>query len=46
MRDVAFVLMVIAFFAVASAYVRACASVVGPEPSELDEPGGDEELAA
>lgn len=47
MRDVAFVLMVIAFFAVAAAYARACASVVGPEPSaELEESSGDEELAA
>jgi hypothetical protein len=46
MRDVAFVLMVIAFFAVAAAYVRACAWMVGPERSaELDEPSGDE-LAA
>jgi hypothetical protein len=46
MRDVAFVLMIVAFFAIATAYVRACASVMGPEPStELDE-HGDEELAA
>lgn len=43
MRDLAFVLTVIAFFAIATAYVRACASVVGPEPStELDERSGDE----
>lgn len=47
MRDLAFILLVLAFFAVAAAYVRACASVVGPEPSaELDEHSGDEELAA
>jgi hypothetical protein len=46
MRDVTFILTVVAFFAMAAAYVRACASVVGPEPStELDEHRA-EELAA
>lgn len=47
MRDVAFVVLVMAFFAVAAAYVRACAAVVGPEPSaEVDDPSGDGELPA
>ena len=47
MRDVAFVLLVMAFFAVAAAYVRACAAVVGREPpAELEERSGDGELAA
>ena len=46
MRDVAFVLVAFAFFAIAAAYVRACAAVVGPESAaELDEHSGDE-LAA
>lgn len=46
MRDVGYLLMVIVFFVIAAAYVRACASVVGEPSAELDEPGGDEELAA
>lgn len=46
MRDVAFVLLVIAFFSIAAAYVRACASVVGPESAaQLHERSGDELVA-
>lgn len=50
MRDVVFLVIVIGFFAVAVAYVRACAAVVG-EPSatdievDADEPTGATEAA-
>jgi hypothetical protein len=51
MRDVVFLLIVIGFFAVAVAYVRACAAVVGEASvSEVaagaDEPTGASEAAA
>ncbi len=47
MRDVALVLLVFAFFALAAAYVRACASVVGAQaPADLDRAVDEPEVAA
>jgi hypothetical protein len=51
MRDVVFLVIVIGFFAVAVAYVRACAAVVGEAPvtevaADADEPTGASEAAA
>jgi hypothetical protein len=34
MRDVIFVLLVVGFFALATAYVRGCAAVVSPDVDE------------
>jgi hypothetical protein len=38
MGDVMLVLLVIGFFALATAYVRACASVVGPDMPLVADP--------
>jgi hypothetical protein len=36
MRDVVFVLVTVGFFAIAAAYVRACARIIGPEEISTD----------
>ncbi|MFN0090410.1 MAG: hypothetical protein ACKVWR_09135 [Acidimicrobiales bacterium] len=50
MRDVVFVMVVIAFFGLATVYVRACASVVGTQApadlADLDPATGEREVAA
>jgi hypothetical protein len=38
MRDVLILLLPVGFFALASAYVRACGAVVGPEVPRAGEP--------
>lgn len=45
MRDVVVVLVIAAFFALATAYVRACASMVGSETGEAGGHGEDESTA-
>ena len=37
MRDVVFVLVVIAFFLLSALFVRACEAIVGPVRDEVDE---------
>lgn len=48
MRDVVFLLIVVGFFALAKAYVLACAAVVGapPTPDADAHEAGDEEASA
>lgn len=46
MRDVVFVVLIVGFFAVAAAYVRACASVGAETAAELGEQRDDEDAAA
>lgn len=45
MRDAVFLLLLVAFFAIATAYVRACAAVAGIEPSPpIREQGKQDEV--
>jgi rRNA processing protein Krr1/Pno1 len=37
MRDVVFVLVTLAFFALAASYVRACGRIIGPDEVTADE---------
>jgi hypothetical protein len=36
-RDIVFVLVVMAFFVAAAGFVRACEAIVGPSPDLVDE---------
>lgn len=40
MRDAIFVLLVLGFFALATAYVRGCAAVVAPDAEGAPSPSG------
>lgn len=40
MRDLIYVLVVVAFFAVAAAYVRGCARIVGPDETSTEADAG------
>jgi hypothetical protein len=46
MRDLVFVAIVIAFFAIAALYVRACARIIGPDELVSVPPTEDEEMTA
>jgi uncharacterized protein YceK len=46
MRDLAFVLLIVVFFAIATAYVRGCSSVVGSDSASDPDQGGDEQELA
>ena len=41
MRDLVFLAVIVGFFAVAALVVAACDRIVGPDPADLDHPGGD-----
>ena len=43
MRDVVFILVIVGFFAIAAAYVRACGWIIGPEEATR---GASDELQA
>jgi hypothetical protein len=48
-NDVIFIMIAVAFFALAALYVKFCDSIVGPDPTAEDvveEPGLDESVAA
>jgi hypothetical protein len=40
MRDLVFLAVIVGFFAVAALVVAACDRIVGPDPADLDHPGG------
>jgi hypothetical protein len=39
MRDLAFLAVVVGFFALTALVVAACDRIVGPDPADLDHPG-------
>jgi hypothetical protein len=46
MADVLFVAILVAFFGVAYALVRACDAIIGPDPIPVEEPVDDVEVEA